>query len=481
MLVALLLCALLLAGCQTSDGEPAAAQAAGIKTQSQLSDTNETSRDNQVDAGAIVPVQLSPGEADMATSLLRDALKADGAAAATALALIARLPAEKASLFAGQIDVDTDSQTEPTRQQLAAWLTVDPASAVKFLESGLSAGRAECYMALAHNPEAGRPLLARLELEPGDTKHGALSLDLLRVWGGAEPGDAVLLRQLLGSEDPAVKYRAAGHLLALGEGGDAEFELLRSAVRARSVGWVGAIEGIKISGDGRFADVLVPLASQAELAEDGLASAEPEEEFSESSAVRMAAYALAYLPGEQAALVRGKLLDGRSQRVRWHARLGELLHGNPAPWHGAVTNEGIDALELWAVLAPPEARHRELLPLYAAAAYSEDSLLRARAAAQLNRYNDTASSNKVARILARLVAGGRDGGGWNDNELQAARYQALVTAGELGLPHIVKLAREIMNKSEDSSPPGLAAAFYLLAVGHLPGAGAGAYEKGSDG
>ena len=212
MLLALALCAILLGSCTdgSTSGDESRAQLDN-KSQSQLETTSETQPAADVEAPA-----LTREQADAALQAIRAGLN-DPEQVFDVSMLIAKLPRDHAMLFRDDVTSRIDASDYPNSKQLAALLVVDRPVAHRYIVEGLAAGEASSYMALMYDSEVGRELLSEVELEPEDTSLANLSLDLLRTWGGAEPEDVPLLRQLLESEDQTVAYRAMGHLLALGE------------------------------------------------------------------------------------------------------------------------------------------------------------------------------------------------------------------------------------------------------------------------
>jgi hypothetical protein len=345
---------------------------------------------------------------------------------------------------------------------VAAWLATQPEAAEKHVLLAARSGNDAVLLALRCFPERGRAVLTQLA-GPGApaAKHGLTAaqgnraLELLREWGSAQPGDAPLLR-LLAELEPRVAYRAEGYLLRLQPDDEAALGELDSAIRsARGNELTAAIEGARIAGDARLAAALVGLAAQAKLGPERIAPApgaaaagKPGADAggqagrpadgasanapappnspggpSESPSVVLAAYALTYMPGDQAELVRTKLLGAVEPLLRWQARLGELLHGNPRPWQQALREQGADGRALWLALEPQEARDPALLDTYKLAAVSAGPDVRGRAARQLNRYGEQQSERTVGRLLARLV---RD-------EVPAVCEAAWYTLGELAL------------------------------------------------
>jgi hypothetical protein len=117
-----------------------------------------------------------------------------------------------------------------------------------------------------------------------------------------------------------------------------------------------------------------------------------------------------------------------------------------------VSEQGIATDELWTTLEPPEARHADLLPLYAAAAYSAEETIQGRAALQMNRYNDSASEGKLARILSRLAANGSP----------QVKWRAWLSAGAVGSCLVARLAVDNLALKSGPASERLAQAFCVL-------------------
>jgi len=329
----------------------------------------------------------------------------------------------------------------------AAWLAVDPQAAEEYIAGRLAAGQIDYVNSLMYAPQSARRVLAKADVAQLDPQMQMRIVRLLVQLRPLTPEDEPLLAELAagGSED--VKLQVAGLQLALNPEAEERRQLLWKAIRDEQGALSGAAEGIKFSGDARFADALVPLAAEAMIGDE-------DPEVDKQRRVVFAAYALTYLPGEQAQLMRRKLLGAADPTVRWAARLGELLHGDPSYWNTAVEKHGVDDPELWIALEPSDVADPELLSTLESAARSTQPDTRVRAARQLNRYSADASNPAVGETLALLI-------GDQVTEVSAAGWYA---AGRLASDGLADQARAVMEDRGRAPDVRLAAAYYLMRV-----------------
>jgi hypothetical protein len=332
-------------------------------------------------------------------------------------------------------------------QLAGAWLAVSGQPGYSFIADKLAAGQYSYLQPLQFDAAAARGLLATLPLAdmPGDAATQAL--EILRGHG-IIADDAGLLKQLARHEAPAVSLRAIGYLDSFEMATAAQLaELKRALASADIAEYVPALEGVKCSGKAEWANDLVELVAGAQLgAEDPETEPRPQ--------VLYAAYALAYLPGSQAQLMRQRLVGAASPVVRWQARLGELMHGEPQLWHDAVDVLGVDSPGMWQALAPPEAHHPALLATLERAAEEGSAQSRLQAVQQLPRYNEPEVRGRVTALLKTLA----------QDEDTAVRAMALVGTAQLA-PRL--LADECAASCMDEDEPWevrLAASYCLLAA-----------------
>ncbi len=168
-------------------------------------------------------------------------------------------------------------------------------------------------------------------------------------------------------------------------------------------------------------------------------------------------YALCFLPGEQASLLRQKLLEAKDPNVAWHARLGELLAGNPEPWNTALEQEGF-SYQFWLALQTREAVSTELLSTYEKAATSEESSYRIDVARQLERFADLgpegigAEDNRLVALLQLLTK----------DSLDPVRQMAWFSAAELRPRELGPEARRIAESAGEPPVLRLAACYAVL-------------------
>jgi hypothetical protein len=146
--------------------------------------------------------------------------------------------------------------------------------------------------------------------------------------------------------------------------------------------------------------------------------------------------------------MRKKLLNAQDGTVRWQARLGELLHGNPKPWDEAFQKEGSKSADFWIALEAVDRPAPALIPTYKLMSQSDDPTTRLRAVNALARYMLEARSSEADGIVLALL----------DYEVPEVRSAAWYAAGKLGIGDPDKV---IASKSE---PPEvrLAAAYCAL-------------------
>ncbi|MBN2082656.1 hypothetical protein JW859_10695 [bacterium] len=333
---------------------------------------------------------------------------------------------------------------EPVPELATAWLAVEPEQATEFIAAKLAAD-AEGYLdALAYRPEIALAIFA-------DTDPLALSaagqlylVRMLVAWRPLSADYLPLLTKLAQAEAPKARLQAIGMLIPLGSASDEQWQELWHAGHDGGADMEAAVEGIRLSGDGGFADALVPHAAKARLGE--AQESKPQHE------VLYAAYALTFLPGEQAQLMRRKLLAAADPTVRWAARLGELLHGTPRPWEEAVAAEGATVPALLVALQPKQVVHPDLLPTYTLLAGQPDASLRIMVASHLNRYTPYTSYPAAAELATGLAAD-------TAPEVRAAAWLAIA---ELGLPDLGAEAAAIVADETQSGEVRLAAAAYLM-------------------
>jgi hypothetical protein len=257
-----------------------------------------------------------------------------------------------------------------------------------------------------------------------------------------------LLQQLAQSSEPRTQLRAIGYLCALGQASPKQVALLKEALRSDRINSLSAAaEACRICRDPALAAVLVNPAALIPLGDAPLAGgAQPE------STGLYASYALAYLPGDQAKLLRTKLLDAADKRIRWQGRLGELLHGDIKPWYDAVLAADPGDPDMWLTIQPESVADPALLLTYKKTADAADPEVRLRTAQHLNRYGAAASDRLVGEILAKLIA----------DEVPEVAAQAWHSAAVIRLPGRGNAAQLAVDDAAQPATVRLAAAFYVM-------------------
>ena len=328
-----------------------------------------------------------------------------------------------------------------------AWLAVDSDAALAFLRAKFAEQQYTYIQSLGSAPRLLRQELDRLDLSMLPFDCAILSLELLRS-AGIEPGDAGLLKELAHHGEAQIRLRAIGYLKAMDQcTSTQEHELLDALDSTEQAVYAAALEGVKCSQAEEYANALVPLVANAVMGSE-------DADAPKDQRVLFASYALAYLPGDQAALMRSNLLGARDPQVRWQARFGELLHGEPSYWNDAVDVMGISDKDLWVSLQPPEALAPGLLGTYRQAAGAEDSTVRLTAAQHLARYTGDNGSVTAIELLAQLAV---------DDHPQVVAA-ALNSAAQLQARELAPLAQSALANERMPWETRLAAAGLMLAV-----------------
>lgn len=305
---------------------------------------------------------------------------------------------------------------QPPPQLVAAWLSCEPQAAEAFIAEALAAGNPRYIDSLSFSPEIGRAVLGELALAELEADLARRVVRLIMRWPRDAPSDGPLLAQLAEQPNATARLQAIGLLAALGEASERQLKELGDAARAADETLPAAAEGIRLSGDAALAGSLVNLAARARLGPE-----DPEQP--KRREALYASYALTGLPGEQARLLRSKLLGSADPTVRWQARLGELLQGEPSYWDEAVRASGAAEQEIWMALDPLDISHPLLLPTLRQAASLDEPHWRGLVAAQLNRYGALASERGVRELIDELLSDADAG----------VRGAAWFAAGTLGL------------------------------------------------
>ena len=346
------------------------------------------------------------------------------------------------------------------RALVSAWATLEPDNGLSFIQRVLEAGEFRYLSSLEYQPELLRKAIAGLDLETLSNSQAHLVIRLLAGTMKLPSSDLPVWHSLSQHPDADVRLRAIGYLMQHGQTTSEQQNQVKQALTSKALDdLAGAIEAVRLSGDGTWAGSLVPLVAQTEM---GLPAEDNQRDFREL----YGAYALAYLPGAQADHMRAKLLQAADPQIRWQARLGQLLHGDPAPWQMSVAQLSVEDKELWLALEPPEAVHMDLLGTY------EDTLggsvaVRIKAAEHMNRYGAYSSDNRVVQVVMGLL----------EDESADVRAIAWETAAELDFP--VKTQAELVLAQE--TRPGierLAAALFLLKQSDRARLATGVYTPG---
>jgi hypothetical protein len=375
--------------------------------------------------------------------------------------VVAQLDQLGENKLAPQISAEIAKQVQgfsgqPPIDLVAAWLAVQPEAATEFIRTQAKASDWSFISAYWFHPELARPLLAdpatRI-LAPraiADKRSEVPKrwLELQSGWGVVTPADEQLLIAISERQgDPGNTLRAAGWLLRLDPDSKRFVDYLNLGIGRIAPGEIGvtmgATEGAKISRHEQLAEAFVPLAAKTPLKKDKEAKTPAELHF--------VAYALTYLPGEQASLMRRKMLDAQDPLIQWQARLGELLHGDPQPWDDAIKAEGLAGKEWWLALERIEEPSVLLVPTLQQMAESEDASLRLRAAAFLGKFGWNSRLKEALDLVDKLAA----------DDVAEVRTAAWYSAGRIGAGDPLP----VVNDSAETPEVRLAAAYAALMQG----------------
>lgn len=291
-----------------------------------------------------------------------------------------------------------EAQGQPPPELVCAWLACDLNAASRFIGDRLNENDSQYAAALAWLPDA-----QYLRLRPAgfDLACAHRVLNALPADGApaAEvPGRLKLLSALAVHGEAAVRLRAIGQLAALQQATPEQLKFVTDTLAGGDLKLIpAACEAVRLSRDPLLADALVPLVAQTKL------SAKAEQQVASTSEL-FGSNALAFLGGDQAQLMRQKLLGAADSTVRWQARLGELLNGDAAPWDAGVSELGIADPDIWVTLATPGIADAALLATFELAARNPQPELRLQAAQHLNQSAGATSETRVVELLSRLVA-----------------------------------------------------------------------------
>jgi hypothetical protein len=401
-------------------------------------------------ANALPPrrsVNYPPMVVDYVAASLRNPATDEHAALAQTWDAIAHLA--DGSAFTAQLTEQLGRLADaPPVELVGAWLAADPEAAGEWIAARVKEEKYLYLQSLEAQPTLGRYVLRRLALDLPNKASADGIMDLLRDWEPLDGNFAELLDNMDDFPEPRTRLRAIGYLLALGKASDGQLAELKEALHSHKINELSAAaEACRISGDERLASALVNHAALTPAAADeGKGESQP------GSTNKYAAYALTFLPGEQAALLRRKLLEAKDEQVQWQARLGELLHGDPKPWYDALLKTKTDNPALWLALQPVGVADPALLLTYQAAAASKNAETRLKAAQQLNRYGAHASDKLVRQVLIKLMA----------DDVEQVAAEAWRSAALLRLDGFGNTAQQLLDDPKQLPSLRLGAAFYQL-------------------
>lgn len=295
-----------------------------------------------------------------------------------------------------------DAKGNPPPELACAWLSCQPRPAAAYIAAQLNAGKAEYAIALSYK---WPPQLLR-QLKPLEFPTAAAQgvLNSIESRGHLETNSEefyALLKGLAEHSDELVRLRAIGCLLVQGQASEEQLQYLKDTLKAGKESLIpAATEAVRFSRDETLTDSLVALVANVKLGDEGQSGSASADQLFGSNA-------LAFLSGGQAEMMRSKLLGAVDPLVRWQARLGQLMNGQPKPWYDALAAKGIADSEMWITLQTPDAAAMALLHTYELAAASADAPLRLQAAQQLNR-SPAYASNPLGLKLLQQLAGDKE-------------------------------------------------------------------------
>jgi hypothetical protein len=346
----------------------------------------------------------------------------------------------------------------PPHELVSAWLCCNEAAAVEFIKSEGAQGNWRYVASLWYKPDLARELFAdpASRIVPNARITSELAgrwLDMQNYWADVKPEDEDLLVVISErADDPGNTLRAAGWILRQEPDYQRFIDYLELGMKEAGPGKVvllmGATEGIKISRNPKLTDILVDVVKTVQIRGETPPFGQKESDEANTQQL-LVAYALCFLPGEQARLMRSKLLNARDPRIQWQSRLGELLHGNPGPWDEAIAEEkDLSNAHILVALDRVDSPEPALLPTYKRFAESENSSVRIRALDKLARFRPYTDNEEVTGLVEKLM---RD-------EAPEVRSAAWYAAGKLGIGDPL----EVLGDKEESPEVRLAAAYAAL-------------------
>ncbi len=383
---------------------------------------------------------------DYLKASLREPGSADHASLEDCWSIISRLP--DASPFARQIEQQVTTAAPALEFELLdAWVATNPQAALEYVRAQCAEGNPAVLQALIRHPQEGLGLLLELNLSNQSVDFNDATLLLIRSWGTPDQQLLPVFQALATSADPNISLRAIGYLVQLDAASDEQLEQLKQAIRSETEHFMAAVEGGKISRSEQLATAYIPRVKDAPLGE-----ADPE--LGWDMQPYFSAYALAYIPGTEARLIRTRLMDAANLDLRWQARFGELMQGHPASFQQAMLSEGVLSPFVLKCLAPPEAMHPDLLPWYEKAIAQAPEAQRFQLVSQLSRYNEHASDSALRELVLGLL----------DEDSSRVRGQAWLLAAQFGYTGRRVEAAGLLASETEQAPLKAAVACYLLSV-----------------
>lgn len=327
---------------------------------------------------------------------------------------------------------------------LAAYMAVDPENCLKYVQRQAKAGVLDYLIAIGPDRDVGAWVFEHVHIPEDYQGFGDMLMGSIVDWGLDPEPYLPNLHFLVSIDDEDNKVRrakVAGYLVLIGVATLEEKQIVIDSLKSDDMmTFIGGIEGLKIAGDPDFADELVGIVATAEIG-DLDQDSEPDMK------VAFAAYGLTSLGGEQAQMLRQRLLLSTNAVVRMEAALGELMQGDSSYWNSFVASGEISDDNIWTSLKPIDAWHPDLLPFYLGQVKADVLNYRIRVANNLSRYREYANDEIVQKILFNLF----------DDQEVIVREHAWLVASKLLPEHYLDKALSVLQDEEEHPKVRLAA------------------------
>lgn len=333
---------------------------------------------------------------------------------------------------------------------LTAYMAVDPENCLKYVQRQARAGVLDYLSAIGPDRDVGAWVFEHVHIPADYQGFGDMLMGSILDWGLDPEPYLPNLRFLVSIDDEENKVRrakVAGYLVLIGVATLEEKQIVIDSLKSDDLmTFIGGIEGLKTAGDPDFADELVGIVANAEMG-DMVQGNDPDMK------VAFAAYGLTSLGGEQAKMLRQRLLLSTNPMIRMEAALGELLQGDSSYWNSFFESGKISDVDIWTSLKPLDAWHPDLLPFYLSQVNADVLNYRIRVANNLSRYREYANDEIVQEILFNLF----------DDQEVIVREHAWLIASQLLPEHYLDKALSVLQDEEEHPKVRLAATMCAMA------------------